>query len=257
MHPVLFQLGPLTLRTYGVVVALAFLAAMQLTRAAGARRGIPEAHLLDLIAVLVLAGLLGARFFYVILNGSYYRHHPLEALKVWEGGLVFYGGFLAASAAGLFFVLRRRLPLGTVADCLAPAVALGQSVGRWGCFFAGCCYGRSTAAPWAVRYQDPASLAPLGIDVHPVQLYESFGNLAIAFFLWTHLTRNRHAEGNVFWLYVLLYGALRFGIEMLRGDDRGPVLGGLHPSQFIALAAFLVSASILIAKAVSPHDANA
>src|SRR5947209_2839214 len=124
MHPILFQLGPLTIRTYGVLVAMAFLAAMQVARVAAARRGIPEAHLLDLVAVLVLAGLVGARFFYVMLNGSYYFQHPWEALKIWEGGLVFYGGFLAAAAAGILFVRRWHLSLGNVADCLAPAIAV-------------------------------------------------------------------------------------------------------------------------------------
>jgi phosphatidylglycerol:prolipoprotein diacylglycerol transferase len=247
----------MTLRTYGVLVALAFLAAMQIARVAAVRRRIPEGHLLDLVAVLVLSGLLGARLFYVVLNAAYYRQHLLDALKIWEGGLVFYGGFIAAAVTGVFFVRRWRLSLGSVADCLAPAIAVGQAIGRWGCFFAGCCYGRATSIPWAVRYQDSASLAPLGIDLHPVQLYESFGDLLIALFLWIVLVRRPNTNGNVFWLYTLLYGLLRFGLELLRGDERGPGAGGLSPSQLIALGAVLVSSSILIARAASQPNANA
>src|SRR5579864_9007570 len=177
MHPILFQIGPLTLRTYGALIALAFLAAIRMAKWGVRLRGIPEAFLMDLSIILVFGGLIGARLFYVLLNFSYYLEHPLESLKVWEGGLVFYGGFLVASAAGIFYVRTKKYSVGVVADCLAPALAVGQAVGRLGCFFAGCCYGKPTSAPWAVTFKDPASLAPLGVDLHPTQIYESIGDL--------------------------------------------------------------------------------
>src|SRR5882762_3612431 len=228
MHPILFQLGPLTLRTYGALIALAFLAALRIAKWGVQLRGISEKFLMDLSMILVFTGLLGARVFYVLLNWRYYLLHPLESLKVWEGGLVFYGGFILAALAGLWYVRKHRQSVGTVADCLAPALAMGQAIGRWGCFFAGCCYGRPTTLPWAIRFNDPASLAPLDIDLHPVQVYEAIGNLLIAFILWMRLVKKPDApRGQVFWLYVLFYGLLRFGMEMLRGDDRGPSLGGL------------------------------
>jgi len=257
MHPILLQLGPITLRTYGALVVLAFLAALRVARTGAPLRGIQENFLLDLIAILIVTGLLGARLFYVLLNASYFLEHPFEIVKIWEGGLVFYGGFFTATVAGIWFAHRRRIRVGKVADCLAPALALGQAIGRLGCFFAGCCYGKPTSVPWAVTFKDPASLAPLGIDLHPTQIYESIGDLVIATVLWILLVRRPDSKGDIFWLYVLLYGILRFAIEFLRGDDRGPTVGGLFPSQIIALVAILVAGSVIIAKQTTKHDAHA
>src|SRR5690348_3529795 len=239
------------------MVALAFLASLQAARVAAHARRIGETFLLDLVAILIVSGLLGARILYVLLNLSYFRDHPWESVKVWEGGLVFYGGFVLAAVVGMIFTRYRGYPLDDVADCVAPSLALGQGIGRWGCFFAGCCYGKPTAMPWGVKFKDPASLAPLGIQLHPVQLYESAGNLLIAALLWIMLKRNKETHGDIFWLYVLLYGILRFAVETLRGDDRGPIYGGLAPSQIIALIAILVAGSILLVqKTTTKHDAH-
>jgi len=256
MHPILFHIGPLVVRTYGALVALAFLVALRVARWGAHLRKIDEVFLLDLTAVLVLSGLIGARLLYVLLNMTYYVEHPWDSVKIWEGGLVFYGGFLLASAAGIWYVRWKGFSVGKVADILAPALALGQAVGRWACFFAGCCYGRPTTLPWGIRFSDPASLAPLGVDLHPTQLYESFGDLLIGLVLWLQLIRKKDSDGEIFWLYILLYAALRFGVEFARGDDRGPTIGGLYPSQLIALIAMLVSASVLIAQAASKSNFN-
>src|ERR1700733_12237235 len=125
MHPILFSIGPLTLRTYGALIALAFLAALRMSKWAAHLREIPEKFILDLSIVLVFSGLLGARLFYVMLNWPYYIAHPLESIKVWEGGLVFYGGFLVASIAGVVYAKLHKISVGLLADCLAPALAMG------------------------------------------------------------------------------------------------------------------------------------
>src|SRR5947209_2213023 len=114
MFPTLFQIGPLTLRTYGALIALAFLGALQVAKWGARLRGIQETFLMDLAVILIFSGLLGARFFYVLLNMSYYAEHPWDSLKVWEGGLVFYGGFLAATAAGVYYVRRHKVSLSAV-----------------------------------------------------------------------------------------------------------------------------------------------
>src|ERR1039458_7784023 len=150
MFPILLHLGPLTIRTYGAMIALAFLASLQMARIAAHARRIGEAFLLDLVALLILAGLLGARILYVLLNLSYFRLHPWESMKVWEGGLVFYGGFLMAALVGVVFTRFKGYPLDDVSDCLAPGLAAGQGIGRWGCFFAGCCYGKPTRHAWGI-----------------------------------------------------------------------------------------------------------
>src|SRR5579864_2743486 len=200
MFPILFHLGPFTFRTYGAMVALAFLASLQVARLAAKSRRIGEAFLPDLVAVLIVSGLLGARLLYILVNLSYFRAHPWESFKVWEGGLVFYGGFLLAALIGVVFTRYRGYAVDEVSDCLAPALALGQGIGRWGCFFAGCCYGKPTPLPWAVQFKDPASLAPLGVHLHHVQIYESIGNLLIAALLWSLLKRQKETHGNIFWL---------------------------------------------------------
>lgn len=257
MFPILFHLGPLTVRTYGALVALSFLASLHLARYAARFRRIGESFLLDLVALLIVSGLLGARLFYILINLSYFREHPAESFKVWEGGLVFYGGFLMAVAVGLIFTRYKGYSVADVADSLAPSLAVGQAIGRWGCLFAGCCYGKPSALPWSIHFSDPASLAPLGIELHPVQIYESIGCLAIAALLWRALTRRKETHGEVFWLYLLFYGLLRFGVEFYRGDDRGFVWGGLSPSQIIALLAIVVSGSSLVVRIASRDNAGA
>jgi phosphatidylglycerol:prolipoprotein diacylglycerol transferase len=260
MFPILLQIGPITIRTYGAMVAIAFLASLHLGRLAARRYKIGEAFFLDLVALLIISGLLGARILYIFLNLSYFRDHPWESFKVWEGGLVFYGGFLLAALVGVIFTRYRGYGVAEIADICAPGLSLGQAIGRWGCFFAGCCYGKPTPLPWGVRFKDPSSLAPLGVQLHPVQIYESIGNLLIAGLLWMMLQRRKDSHGQpgeIFWLYVLLYGILRFAMETFRGDDRGPMHGGLAPSQIIALIAILISGSILLVQKTTQHDAHA
>ena len=257
MFPILLHLGPLTIRTYGAMVALAFLAALQVARMTARVRRIEETFMLDIVAIAVMTGLLGARLFYILINWSYFREHPADSFKIWEGGLVFYGGFLLGALVTNLFARYRGYSMAEVSDCLAPALAVGQGIGRWGCFFAGCCYGKPTSLPWSVVFKDPTSLAPLGVELHPVQLYESAGDFVIAFILWQVLVRRKETKGQVIWLYVLLYGILRFAMETLRGDDRGAMHGGLSPSQLIALAAILVSGSIFLVQATSKHVTHA
>jgi phosphatidylglycerol---prolipoprotein diacylglyceryl transferase len=256
MFPILLHIGPITLRTYGAMVALAFLVSLQVAKWTTRTRRLGQAFILDLVAILVVSGLAGARILYVLLNLSYFREHPFESLKVWEGGLVFYGGFLLATAAGVAFTRIRGYGVADVADSLAAPLAIGQGIGRWGCFFAGCCYGKPTSVLWGIQFSDPSSLAPLGISLHPTQIYESIGDLLIGAFLWRMLARRKDTRGNVFCLYLLLYGVLRFGVEMFRGDDRGVMLGGLFPSQVVALVALLVSGSILLVQKLARHDAH-
>ncbi len=256
MFPIFLQIGNFTIRTYGAMVALAFLVSLNLARLTAKTRRIGESFLLDLIAILIVTGLLGARLFYILVNLSYFREHPAESFKVWEGGLVFYGGFLLAAIVGIIYTRYKGYNVADVADCLAPSLAIGQGIGRWGCFFAGCCYGKPSALPWSIHFSHPASLAPLGIELHPVQLYESLGCFLIGGVLWRLLVRTKETHGEVFWLYLLLYGALRFVVEFYRGDDRGFIWGGLSPSQIIALTAIVVAGSIFLVRLTTRHDTH-
>ena len=248
MHPVLFTLGPLTIHTYGVLIASGFLAGMFLAVREAKRQGINPDRILDLGMYILAAAVIGSRILDVAVEYKYYAAHPLEIFMIWRGGLVFYGGFIAALLTGVWYLNRHRLPIWKTGDILAPSIALGQAIGRLGCLSAGCCYGKPTTLPWGITFTDPGSLAMLGVPLHPTQLYESVGDFGI--FLGLYLFRKKKAfDGQVFWLYVLCYSVLRFLVEMVRGDAvRGFVhIAGLtlSTSQAVGIVAFLTAATML------------
>src|SRR5947208_8682862 len=235
MYPVLFDLdlgrfGRFTVGTYGLFYALGFLLALRLAVALARRDGIDSARIVDLGIVALLAGFIGAKLTLYVIDARYYIAHPVEILRNLRSAGVFYGGFVLATAAGLLYVRRYRLPLGKVADLVAPPLALGQAVGRIGCLMAGCCYGRSCDLPWAITFSDPSAFqltgVPLGVPLHPTQVYHALADLLIlAVTLW--LLKRRRFEGPVFWAYVLLYAILRFVVVIFRGDAaRGVFFGG-------------------------------
>lgn len=248
MHPVLFKLGPLTIHTYGVLVASAFLAAIFLASRESSRKGIEAEKIMDLGLYVLAAAIVGSRLFEVAVNYRSYLADPVEIFKIWKGGLVFYGGFIGAVATGIWFLRRHNLPVWRVGDIAAPSIALGQAIGRLGCFEAGCCYGKPTDLPWAVTFTHPDTLAIMGVPVHPTQLYESIGTLLLFIALFAY--RKRIAfDGQLFWLYVMGYSVLRFCLEFLRGDT---VRGFVHvagfdvsTSQAVAIAAFLTAVTML------------
>ncbi len=249
MHPVLCTIGRVTLYTYGLFIALGFFFGLVLARFEAVRRGQDPDRLIDLGFWVLISAVVGARLFYVGTMPEAFMAHPLDILKIWQGGLVFYGGFIGAGLATIAFCRIHQLRLRQMADILVPSVALGQAIGRIGCFFAGCCYGKPTDLPWAITFAQPDSLAPLHIPLHPTQLYSSAANGLIFLFLWFRRKRARF-EGELFWWYILLYGVARSSIELFRGDFRGePVLGVLSPAQAIGLTMASVAAVVLVVRA--------
>jgi phosphatidylglycerol:prolipoprotein diacylglycerol transferase len=235
MHPVLFKFGSITLYTYGLFVGLGFMVAVWLANRRAATRGITSEQISDLFFVVLVASIIGARLFYVVLNLSEFTSDPLNIFKIWNGGLVFYGGFIVALGTAMVWVKKQGMDLWTVADLLAPPIALGHAVGRLGCLFAGCCYGRECHLPWAIEFHNPDSLAPLGVLLHPTQLYSVFSNLSI-FLIVLLIDRKKRFKGQVFWAYIMIYGLFRSFIEMFRGDFRGDFfLETLSVSQTIGI----------------------
>ena len=189
MHPVLLQIGSLKVYSYGVFVATGFLAALWVSGREIARMGYDREKFLDMGFWVVLSSIAGARLFHVLVYWRQYAAAPLEILKLWNGGLVFYGGFIAAVAVCVWFLRRNRMPFLPVADASSLGIILGLAFGRLGCSFAGCCFGKPTDLPWAITFTDPACLAPLNVPLHPTQIYESIGGFAIFGFLY--MTRDR------------------------------------------------------------------
>ncbi len=246
MYPVLFRIGPFTLHTYGVFIAMAFLSAIALALREARREGEDANKILDLCFYMLVAAIVGSRILYVLINWSAFRHDPFEIVRIWHGGLVFYGGFIGALLTALWYMRRKGLPLLKTADIMAPSIAFGLFVGRIGCFFAGCCYGKTCDLPWAVIFTHPESLAPKGVPLHPTQLYSSLNGLFI-FFVLVGIRRIKGFEGQIFWTYVLLYGVTRSIIEHFRGDERGMFVEGMFStSQLIGLIMAVIAIAMMI-----------
>ncbi len=233
VHPIALQLGPVAIHWYGVLVATGFLTALWTAAIRARGIGVGQEVIMDLGIWLIVAGIVGARTFYVIGYWEDFRSNPLEIVRVDHGGLVFYCGFIFAVLASILFVRRKKLDFWKLADVCAPSIALGHVFGRLGCFMNGCCYGKVCSLPWAVRF--PFDHETHGMPVHPTQIYESIGNFLLFSALWFFYPRRRY-DGQVFWWYVLLYALLRFTVEFFRGDYTEYFIGNrFAPGQMTAL----------------------
>jgi phosphatidylglycerol:prolipoprotein diacylglycerol transferase len=240
------EVGPFTLHTYGVLVALGFLAAVLVVLRGARREGFPAEPVLDVAFVAVLAAIVGSRLLYVLFNLREYTAEPLRALKIWEGGLVFHGGLLLALPLCLLAVRRSGLPAWEVADVFAPAIALGQAIGRLGCFAAGCCYGAPWDPPFCVTFTHPESLAPLNVALFPSQLFASAAGLLIFLALVVYRPRRR-APGQLMWLYLLLAAVARLVEDAFRGKEaKLAVLPWLSATQTISLALAALALALFV-----------
>lgn len=241
------QIGPFTLHSYGVLVALGFLAALAVIGRGAKREGLPTEPVFDLAFVAVLAAIVGSRLLYVIFNLAEYRADPLRILRVWEGGLVFHGGLLLAVPVCLVLVRRLGLPAWETADVFAPSIAIGQAIGRVGCFAAGCCYGAPGDSPLCVTYTNPDSLAPLHTPLFPSQLFAAVSGAAVFVLLLAYRPRRR-AAGQVFWLYFVLASVVRFAEDFFRGPEaKTALLPWLSVTQAIAVVLAAASLALFLA----------
>ena len=266
--------APLTLplHTYGLAMAAAFVVAMWLAGRSAARAGLDKERVMDLCFWILVSAMVGSRLLFIVVNWDQYARNPWAILAVWNGGLVFYGGFLAAVFCSAWYLRRHRMKFFPVADALIPSVAIGHAIGRLGCFAAGCCWG-GTCDPhlaWAARfppesivYQSQlashliASGAPHTLPIHPTQLYESLGELCIFAVLTLWRTRKRF-QGELLALYLVLYAPLRAVVETLRGDEeRGRVFSFVGPaarnawwnlstSELISVGVFAAGVALLV-----------
>ena len=249
----MISIGWFHLPTYGVMLAMAIGLGMYTAIHLGRRVGVNSALILDYSSWVILVALVGAKVLMILTLWSYYRTHPEEIFSyaTLKMAGVFYGGFLAALFFTVWYVRVRKISFWKLADVLAPSVALGTTVTRLGCFGAGCDYGKPTSQPWGVvftsAFAHEATGVPLGVRLHPTQLYESLTTLALfALLLWWFPRKKR--DGDVFLGYLGLYAVARFLIEYLRGDkDRGFVFHHMvSTSQFIALVALAGIAAVFI-----------
>ena len=249
MHPIAFDLGPLPIHWYGVMVALGFVAGLWTASRRGLRSGVAAESVIDIGPWLIIGAIVGARALYVI---SYWREsfagRPVgEIFMVWNGGLVYYGGLIGATLAGVSYFRVKKLRLWKVADVLAPSIALGYVFGRIGCLLNGCCYGRACSLPWAIHFPAGNPLSPPTYPVHPTQVYDSLLNLGLyAALAW--LYRRKKFDGQVFAAYLAGYALLRSLVEMFRGDypEHQHYLGGwATPAHLVSLLILATGLALL------------
>src|SRR3954454_10455959 len=214
MYPKLFELGAITVYTYGVLLAAAYLLGLKLAMVRAKARGLDANRVLDLGIYIIISALIGAKLLLLITDFRSFTANPSELLTLARSGGVFYGGLILAVIVALLYSRKVGLPLWTTTDVFAPGIALGHVVGRFGCLFAGCCFGKPTSVPWAITFTDPFAAAnvgtPLGVPLHPTQIYEAGAELVILLLLLGTERKGRPFPGRTFWLYMLLYGISRF-----------------------------------------------
>lgn len=241
MFPHVFSIHGFFLPTYGLLVAIAFLAALALIGRLAASAGLNREAVLNLAIYCALAGIIGAKLLMIVTDlGSYRSLGEVFSLSTFQAAGIFYGGLIAAIATAFFYMRRKGLPPLRTADVFAPGLALGHAIGRLGCFSAGCCWGVGTHLPWAVTFTNPEAKqltgVPLDTPLHPTQLYESFGEAVICLLL-LRLIRKPHRDGAIISAYLMLYATLRFFVEFVRYHDQSNRLSGpFSTEQWISLA---------------------
>ncbi len=251
MLPIAFRLGDLPITVYGVLVALGFFVAVRWAIGNARRQGLSGAHVEWIAFIVIVAGVVGSRALFVATQLPHFMENPGEIFQPQKGGLVFLGALLAAVAAGAAYLRIRRLPLLRYVDALLPGVALGHAIGRLGCFAVGCCYGKpAPSLPWAVRFpvSEWEQIAPVGVPLHPVQLYAAGVNLAI-FIALLALRDRRRFPGQIGLAYLALYSVARILLEAFRGDGERGFLWEQALGQAVSTSQF-TSALVLLATAV-------
>lgn len=246
IDPVIFKIGPFAMRWYGLMYILGFLASYGLTvyqLRGGRKPGIPREAVDDLFFYLIIGLIVGARLGYAVFyNLGFYIDNPLEVFMVWHGGMSFHGGLAGAFIAGVVIIVKKRLPFMATADLLIPTAPIGLALGRLGNFINGELFGRQAFVPWAMVF-------PQGGPVprHPSQLYEAFfEGLLLFVILWFYKDRKKQ-EGDVFALFLMLYGVFRIFCEFFREPDNqlGLIFGLLSMGQLLSLIMVFIGAALM------------
>ena len=238
MHPILFEVGGFPVYTYGLLLAAAYLLGLQFALVRARSRGLDPNRVMDLGIWIIISALVGAKLLLLLVDRGTFPMTAAGMMDLVRSAGVFYGGLIAAVVVALWYLWRHRMPIWTVTDVFAPGIALGHVIGRFGCLFAGCCFGRPTTVPWAITFDNEFAARNVGttldVPLHPTQLYEAGAELLILGFLLVLERKGRPYPGRTFWAYMLLYAVSRFIIEFYRGDPRGMV-GSLSTSQFVSI----------------------
>jgi len=228
MHPVLVKIGPIVIRYYGLMYVIAITLGAALLAREARRKSLPLSSegVLDLLLVTIPAAILGARLYYVLFQWGYYGRHPLDVLKVWQGGLAIHGGVIAGALAVLAFSRVKKVSFWPLADAIVPSLVLGQAIGRIGNLMNGDAYGLPTRLPWGIHFppDSPAGRAYPGVATHPSMIYEMILDVLVFAYLWG-IRKKGYRDGFPTAMYVILYSLARSLVSFSRGDDLflGPI----------------------------------
>jgi phosphatidylglycerol:prolipoprotein diacylglycerol transferase len=263
MFPKLISIGKFFIPTYGTLVALGFLAALWITIRLARKAKLPAEPVTNLAIYCALAGLAGAKLFMILFDWKSYWEDPasLFTMNTLQAAGVYQGGFLLAFITAILYMRHNRLPVLPTCDVFAPGLALGQAIGRLGCFSAGCCWGLECHLPWAVTFKNVEAYkltgVPLGVPLHPTQLYESLADAIIFAFLYRTIEKP-HSAGSILGWYLALYSSARFVIEFFRFHEQG-LHYGLSYTQWISLATLVAGIGLLLApnRSINPRRVSA
>ncbi len=246
MHPVLLKIGGFEIRTWGVFVLSGFLAGMEIIYQQAKKEGFKRDTIYDLGFYIILASIVGARVFYILYNFHEFKNNPWEMFAIWHGGMVFFGGVFFAIPTAIYYMRKHGLPVWRFKDWGAPGFAIGMFIGRWGCFFNGCCFGRPCHGPFCVVFKPGSeAFAVFGnTPIHPTQLYESFGNL-IVFFILILAAKKKPFDGFVFLLYMILGPFVRFLVDYYRYYEAYKYYGPFDVNQWISIGIMVTSLIIM------------
>jgi phosphatidylglycerol:prolipoprotein diacylglycerol transferase len=256
MFPKLISIGTFFIPTYGTLVALGFLLALLITVRLAKRAKLPPEPITNLVIYCALAGLAGAKLFMILFDlRSYWDGtRALFSLDTLQAAGVYQGGFLLALITAVLYMRHNHLPVLETSDVFAPGIALGQAIGRLGCFAAGCCWGTECHLPWAVTFSSVEARdltgVPLGVSLHPAQLYESLAD-ALVFLVLYRMIAKPHGAGAILGWYLTLYSTARFGIEFFRFHEQGLHLG-LSLTQWISLGTLAAGLGLLVMRRGAP-----
>ena len=244
MHPELFKIGNFTIHTYGFMIMMgAVLGFLYMSYSVKKEMGIERDKIQNLAIMIILAAFIGGKLFFYMENPSYYFESWANMKRNFRTGFVFYGSLLFAIPVVIWYFKKEKWPVWPMLDRIAIVACIIHGTGRLGCFFAGCCHGVPTDLPWGVTFTNPVSQAePLNTPLHPTQLYSSFMILSILVILLM-LKRHQRFEGQLFFVYIILYAVGRGIIEIFRGDEeRGYIIDGIiSHSQFISIVVILIT----------------
>jgi phosphatidylglycerol:prolipoprotein diacylglycerol transferase len=245
VRPILIQIGEIGIPSYGIMLVISFLAAIFMAKKLAKKYGISPTIIEDLAFYLMVGVLIGGRLLYVAFHWEQYAHDILGILRLWEGGMMFFGGFIGGFITGMLYLKRQKISVLQITDIVAPAIGLGHFFTRIGCFLNGCCFGTPSNLPWAVKFPEEcvAGSSPVAdYTLHPTQLYASLFGLALFFFLYKRLGKP-HRRGEIFAYYLIFYGAFRFGIDFIRFyENRANFL----INQIIAIGLIICGVAIII-----------